>query len=83
MTNAAIAIIASIHLLLIVPSFQFVSLLHLFAMERSPVRDTEIKVLLADVLCDCLDDTTLLARSIDASYAYEGYAAFLSEKLGL
>ena len=54
---------------------------YLLAMERSPVRDTEIKALLAGALSDRLDDVTLLARGIDASYAYEGYAAYRAEEL--
>lgn len=54
---------------------------YLFAMERSPVRDTEIKALLVGALSDRLDDTSLLARGIDASYAYEGYASYRSEEL--
>lgn len=52
---------------------------YLLAMERSPVRDTEIKALLAGALSDRLDDVTLLARGIDASYAYEGYATYRAE----
>jgi cell filamentation protein len=39
------------------------------------VRDTEIKVLLMAALSDDLVDTVLLALGIDASYAFEGYAA--------
>ena len=54
---------------------------YLFAMERSPVRDTELKALLAGALSDALDDATLLSRGIDASYAYEGYAAYRAEEL--
>lgn len=54
---------------------------YLFAMERSPVRDTELRTLLADALSDALDDATLLSRGIDASYAYEGYAAYRAEEL--
>ena len=54
---------------------------YLLAMERSPVRDVEIKALLAGALSDRLDDVTLLARGIDASYAYEGYAAYRAEDL--
>ena len=54
---------------------------YLLAMERSPVRDTEIKALLAGALSDRLDDVTMLARGIDASYAYEGYAAYRAEEL--
>ena len=54
---------------------------YLLAMERSPVRDTEIKALIRGALSDSLDDATLLARGIDASYAYEGYAAYRAEEL--
>lgn len=54
---------------------------YLLAMERSPVRDTEIKALVASALSDRLDDAALLARGIDASYAYEGYAAYRADKL--
>ena len=54
---------------------------YLLAMERSPVRDTEIKALLRGALSDELDSITLLARSIDASYAYEGYAAYSADEL--
>lgn len=54
---------------------------YLLAMERSPVRDTEIKALLSGALSDRLDDVALLARGIDASYAYEGYAAYRAERL--
>ena len=54
---------------------------YLLAMERSPVRDLELKVLLHDALSDRLDDFTLLASGVDASYAYEGYAAYRAEEL--
>lgn len=54
---------------------------YLFAMERSPIRDTEIKALLKGALSNDLHDATLLARGIDASYAYEGYAAYRTEEL--
>ena len=54
---------------------------YLLAMERSPVRDTEIKALLKGALSDRLDDAELLARGIDASYAYEGYAAYRAQEL--
>lgn len=54
---------------------------YLFAMERSPVRDTEIKALLAKALSDKLDDASLLARGIDASYAYEGYTSYHAYEL--
>ena len=54
---------------------------YLLAMERSPVRDVELKALLSDALSDRLDDAALLARSVDASYAYEGYAAYRAGEL--
>ena len=54
---------------------------YLLAMERSPVRDTEIKALVRAALSAELDNVSLLARSIDASYAYEGYTAFRAEEL--
>ncbi|MFC2706551.1 MAG: protein adenylyltransferase Fic [Olsenella profusa] len=54
---------------------------YLLAMERSPVRDLELKTLLQGALSDQLDDFTLLARGVDASYAYEGYAAYRAEDL--
>ena len=54
---------------------------YLLAMERSPIRDTEIKALLRGALRDEFDSVTLLARSIDASYAYEGYSAYRAEEL--
>ena len=49
---------------------------YLLAMERSPVRDTEIKQLLENALTDRIDDQELYMHSIDASYGYEGYTAF-------
>lgn len=55
---------------------------YLLAMERSPVRDLEIKALLGQALSDDLHSVALLARSIDASYAYEGYDAYRAEELG-
>jgi cell filamentation protein len=54
---------------------------YLLAMERSPVRDTEKKALLMAALSDDLDDTALLARGIDASHAYEGYATYQASKV--
>jgi cell filamentation protein len=54
---------------------------YLLAMERSPVRDVEIKALLREALSDQLDSFVLLARGVDASYAYEGYAAYRAEDL--
>ena len=52
---------------------------YLLAMERSPVRDTEIKQLLENALTDRIDDYELYMHAIDASYGYEGYTAFRTE----
>ena len=49
---------------------------YLFAMERSPVRDTEIKLLLKNALTGNIDDRELFMKGIDHSYAYEGYSAY-------
>ena len=49
---------------------------YLLAMERSPVRDTEIRALLLDALTSRVDDRQVYARGIDASYRYEGYATY-------
>ena len=54
---------------------------YLPAMERSPVRDVEIKHLLKRALTDKIDDRALWMRSIDHSYRYEGYSAFRAEDL--
>lgn len=55
---------------------------YLLAMERSPIRDLEIKMELKQALSDDLQNVTLLARSVDASYSYEGYDAYRAEDLG-
>ena len=52
---------------------------YLAAMERSPVRDMEIKALLRSALTDRIDDRSVFMHSIDASYRYEGYAQFKTE----
>ncbi|MBR2683916.1 MAG: Fic family protein [Atopobiaceae bacterium] len=54
---------------------------YLLAMQRSPVRDTEIKHLIEGALSPNLYDVSLLARGIDASYAYEGYTAYRTQDL--
>ena len=54
---------------------------YLLAMERSPVRDTEIKQLLENALTDRIDDHELFMLSIDASYGYEGYTAFRTKDI--
>ena len=54
---------------------------YLLAMERSPIKDVEIKVLLKAALTDKIDDRTVYMKGIDASYYYEGYNIFKSEEL--
>lgn len=54
---------------------------YLLAMERSPVRDTEIKHLLRAALTNDTDDREVFMKGIDASYRYEGYQAFTTSKL--
>lgn len=46
---------------------------YLLAMERSPIKDVEIKVLLKDALTDRIEDREVYMKGIDASYHYEGY----------
>lgn len=50
-------------------------------MERSPVKDLEIKVLLKNALIDKIDDKEVYMKGIDASYHYEGYNTFKAEDL--
>jgi cell filamentation protein len=54
---------------------------YLLAMERSPVKDVEIKVLLEQALTDRINDRTLCMKGIDASYFYEGYTQYKAEDL--
>ena len=54
---------------------------YLAAMERSPVKDTEIKVLLHAALTDETENRAIFMHSIDASYRYEGYARYRTEEL--
>lgn len=53
---------------------------YLFAMERSPVRDTEIKILLKNALTEKINDREIFMKGIDRSYYYEGYSSFLISK---
>ncbi|MFQ9984993.1 MAG: protein adenylyltransferase Fic [Lachnospiraceae bacterium] len=55
---------------------------YLLAMERSPVKDVEIKVLLKAALTDQINDREVYMKGIDASYYYEGYNVFKTEDLG-
>ena len=54
---------------------------YLQAMERSPVKDLEIKVLLKAALTDQVNDRAVYMMGIDASYHYEGYHTFRTEDL--
>ena len=54
---------------------------YLLAMGRSPIKDTEIKVLLKDALTDKINDRTVYMKGIDASYYYEGYYTYTIEEI--
>ncbi len=49
---------------------------YLLAMERSPIRDIEIKLLLKQALTDRINDREVFMKGIDASYSYEGYSEY-------
>ena len=50
-------------------------------MERSPIRDVEIKILLKNALTDQINDRAIFMKGIDHSYYYEGYNLFRTENL--
>ena len=54
---------------------------YLLAMERSPVKDTEIKMLLQNALTDKVNDRLVFMKGIDTSYQYEGYYTYKLEDL--
>ena len=54
---------------------------YLLAMERSPIKDTEIKSLLQSALTDNVNDRTVYMKGIDISYQYEGYNTYKLEEL--
>ena len=54
---------------------------YLSAMQRSVVKDLEIKALLKQSLTDQIDDRALFMKGIDVSYYYEGYSEFKTEEL--
>lgn len=56
---------------------------YLLAMERSPIKDTEIKQLLKDALTDKVNDRKVFMKGIDASYSYEGYSTYSIRNLTL
>ena len=53
---------------------------YLLAMERSPIRDIEIKHLLRAALTDQINDRQLYRKGIDHSYYYEGYISYKTEE---
>ena len=54
---------------------------YLLAMERSPIKDVEIKVLLKGALTDEINSREVYMKGIDQSYYYEGFTAFKTEEL--
>ena len=50
-------------------------------MERSPIKDIEIKHILKQALTDRISDREIYMKGIDHSYYYEGYAAYKAEEL--
>ncbi len=54
---------------------------YLLAMERSPVRDIEIKYVLKNALTDRINDREMFMKGIDHSYYYEDYTTFKTEEL--
>ncbi len=54
---------------------------YLLAMERSPIKDLEIKFLLKEALTDDIHNREVYMKGIDASYHYEGYTVYKTENL--
>ena len=54
---------------------------YLLAMERSPIKDIEIKHVLRQALTDKTDDREIYMKGIDHSYYYEGYIVYKAEEL--
>ena len=54
---------------------------YLLAMERSPVRDIEIKYVLKNALTEEIDSREMYMKGIDHSYYYEGYTTYKAEEL--
>ena len=54
---------------------------YLLAMERSPIKDTEIKILLGNALTNMINDREIYMKGIDASYNYEGYCLYNTEDI--
>lgn len=56
---------------------------YFLAMERSPTKDIEIKVLIKQALTDKINDREVYIKGIDASYYYEGYSVYKISKDGI
>ena len=54
---------------------------YLLAMERSPIKDTEINILLKNALTNKINDREVYMKGIDTSYRYEGYNTYTMEEL--
>ena len=54
---------------------------YFMAMERSPIKDIEIKYILSEALIDDINDREIYMKGIDHSYYYEGYAEFKAQEL--
>lgn len=54
---------------------------YLMAMERSPIKDTEIKLLLQNALTDEINSNNVFMKGVDASYSYEGYTLYKTDEL--
>lgn len=54
---------------------------YLLAMERSPIKDLEIKHIIKQALTDKINDREVFMKGIDASYHYEGYALYKTEDI--
>ncbi len=54
---------------------------YLLAMERSPIKDTEIMILLKGALTDKVNDREVYMKGIDTSYKYEGYNTYTMNEL--
>ena len=54
---------------------------YLLAMERSPIKDTEINILIKDALTDKVNDREVYMKGIDTSYRYEGYNTYTMDEL--
>ena len=54
---------------------------YLLAMERSPIKDIEIKFLLKNALTEDIHNREVYMKGIDASYHYEGYTVYKTKEL--